>query len=64
MNVDPRVMAMVKEFLGDRQTGRIFQSRNGTLLVHSNVNWYVALKELRHVKKNKEASIPGAMHGH
>jgi integrase len=41
VNVDPKVMAMVKEFLGDRQTGRIFQSRNGTPLVHSNVNRYV-----------------------
>ena len=41
VNVDPKAMAMVKEFLGDRQTGRIFQSRNGTPLVHSNVNRYV-----------------------
>ena len=41
VNVDPKVLAMVKEFLGDRQTGRIFQSRNGTPLVHSNVNRYV-----------------------
>ncbi len=41
VNVDPKVMAVVKAFLGDRQTGRIFQSRNGTPLVHSNVNRYV-----------------------
>ncbi len=41
VNVDPKVMAVVKAFLADRQTGRIFQSRNGTPLVHSNVNRYV-----------------------
>ena len=40
VNVDPKAMAMVREFLGDRQTGRVFQSRNGTPLVHSNVNRY------------------------
>jgi integrase len=41
VNVDAKVMAVVKAYLGDHQTGRVFQSRNGTPLVHSNVNRYV-----------------------
>lgn len=34
-------MAKLKEFVGDRQNGLLFSSRNGTPLVHSNVNRYV-----------------------
>jgi len=41
VDVDPAVMKVVKEFIGDRKEGRIFMSRNGTPLVHSNINRYV-----------------------
>jgi integrase len=41
VDVDPETMKMVKEYLGDRQSGRVFESRNGTPLVCSNVNRYV-----------------------
>src|SRR5260370_1073915 len=34
-------MARLKEFIGDRQSGLVFSSRNGTPLVHANVNRYV-----------------------
>jgi len=41
IDVDPKMMKMVKEYLGDRQSGRIFESKNGTPLVNGNVNRYV-----------------------
>lgn len=41
VDVDPETMKMVKEYLGDRQSGRVFESRNGTPLVCANVNRYV-----------------------
>lgn len=41
VDVDADTMAMVKEYLGDRTSGRVFQSRNGTPLVNGNVNRYV-----------------------
>jgi integrase len=41
VDVDPEVMLMVKEHVGDRQTGRVFQTKNGTPLVVNNVNRHV-----------------------
>jgi hypothetical protein len=29
-DVDPDTMTMVKEYLGDRQSGRVFQTKNET----------------------------------
>jgi len=52
VDVHSETMTMLKEYLRDRQTGRVFESRNGTPLVHSNVNRYV-LKPLC-----KELGIP------
>ena len=34
-------MKMVKKYLGDRQSGRVFESKKGTPLVNGNVNRYV-----------------------
>ncbi len=50
--VDPETMTMIREYLGSRQTGRLFQTKNGTPVVHNNVN--------RHVLKPlcKELKIP------
>jgi len=41
IDVDPKMMKMVKDYLGSRQSGRVFESRNGTPLVNGNVNRYV-----------------------
>ena len=41
MDVDAGTMAVVKEYLGDRTAGRVFESRNGTPLVNGNVNRFV-----------------------
>jgi integrase len=41
VDVDPGTMAIVKEYLGDRKSGRVFESRNGTPLVNGNVNRFV-----------------------
>ena len=41
IDVDPEMMKMVKDYLGDRQSGRVFESKNGTPLVNGNVNRYV-----------------------
>ena len=41
IDVDPDTMTMVKEYLGNRQSGRVFQTRNGTPLVVNNVNRHV-----------------------
>jgi integrase len=41
IDVDPTMMKMVKDYLGDRQSGRVFESKNGTPLVNGNVNRYV-----------------------
>ena len=41
VDVDSDTMAIVKDYLGDRTSGRVFQSRNGTPLVCGNVNRYV-----------------------
>jgi len=38
IDVDPKMMKMVKDYLGDRQSGRVFESKNGTPLVNGNVN--------------------------
>ncbi len=38
IDVDPDTMTMVKEYLGDRQSGRVFQTKNETPLVVNNVN--------------------------
>jgi len=35
------MMKMVKDYLGDRQSGRVFGSKNGTPPVNGNVNRYV-----------------------
>ena len=52
IDVDPDTMTMLREYLGGRQSGRVFQTRNGTPLVVNNVN--------RHVLKPlcKELGIP------
>ena len=52
VDVDPEVLKLVKEHIGDRQVGRVFESKNGTPLVCNNVN--------RHVLKPiyKEVGIP------
>ncbi len=41
VDVDAGTMAIVKEYLGDRTSGRVFESRNGTPLVNGNVNRFV-----------------------
>jgi integrase len=41
VDVDAGTMAIVKEYLGDRKSGRVFESRNGTPLVNGNVNRFV-----------------------
>ena len=41
VDVDAGTMAIVKSHLGDRTSGRVFESRNGTPLVNGNVNRYV-----------------------
>jgi integrase len=41
VNVDSDTMAMLKLHLGNRQAGRVFQTRNGTPLVHANINRHV-----------------------
>jgi integrase len=41
VNVDAGTMVIVKSHLGDRISGRVFESRNGTPLVNGNVNRYV-----------------------
>ena len=41
IDVDPETMKMVKKYLGDRQSGRVFESKKGTPLVNGNVNRYV-----------------------
>jgi integrase len=41
VDVDADTMAIVKSYIGDRTSGRVFQSRNGTPLVNGNVNRYV-----------------------
>ena len=41
VHVHPDVMTMLKKHIGDRQSGRLFESRNGTPLVVGNVNRYV-----------------------
>ncbi len=52
IDVDPDTMTMLKEYLANRQTGRVFQTKNKTPLVVNNVN--------RHVLKPlcKELKIP------
>jgi integrase len=41
IDVDPETMAMLRQHLGNRQTGRVFQTKNGTPLVVNNVNRHV-----------------------
>lgn len=41
VDVGANTMAIVKSYIGDRTSGRVFQSRNGTPLVDGNVNRYV-----------------------
>lgn len=41
IDVDPDTMTVLREYLGDRQSGRVFQTRNGTPLVVNNVNRHV-----------------------
>ena len=41
VDVDAGTMAIVKEYLGERTSGRVFESRNKTPLVNGNVNRYV-----------------------
>jgi integrase len=50
VDVDPAVMTFVKKHIGDRQIGRVFQSKNGTPLVVNNVNRYVLKPICRTVK--------------
>jgi integrase len=48
--VHPKTMTMLRQHLNGRQNGRVFQTRNGTPLVHNNVNRHVLkplCKELR-----------------
>jgi integrase len=47
VDVHPDVMAMLKKHIGDRRSGRLFESRNGTPLVVGNVNRYVLKPILR-----------------
>jgi integrase len=41
VDIHREAMKVVKQFIGDRKTGRIFMTRNGTPLVHGNINRYV-----------------------
>jgi integrase len=41
VDVDAGTMAIVKSYLGDRTSGRVFESRNGTPLLNGNVNRFV-----------------------
>ena len=41
VNVDTSAMKIVKEYVGDRTTGRIFDSNKGTPLVCGDINRYV-----------------------
>jgi integrase len=41
VDVDTKTMAIVKSYLGDRTSGRVFESRNGTPLLNGNVNRFV-----------------------
>jgi integrase len=41
VDVDAGTMAIVKSYLGDRTSGRVFKSRNGTPLVNGSVNRFV-----------------------
>ena len=50
VDVDPSIMAMVKEHLGDRQNGRVFESKNGTPFVVNNVNRHVLKPLCRMIK--------------
>lgn len=48
--VHPEMMTMLRQHLSGRQNGRVFQTRNGTPLVHNNFNRHVLkplCKELR-----------------
>ena len=54
VDVHPDVMAMLKKYIGDRQSGRLFESRNGTPLVAGNVNTYVLKPLCRKVESISE----------
>jgi integrase len=41
VEVDAGTMTIVKEHLGERKSGRVFEARNGTRLVNGNVNRFV-----------------------
>ena len=41
VDVDAGTMAIVKSYLGDRTSGRVFESRDGTPLLSGNVNRFV-----------------------
>jgi integrase len=62
VDVDPEVMKVVKQFIGDRKTGRIFMTRNGTPLVHGNINRYV-LKPICKKLGMKPATTHAWRHG-
>jgi len=62
VDIDPEVMKVVKQFIGDRKTGRIFMTRNGTPLVHGNINRYV-LKPICKKLEMKPATTHAWRHG-
>jgi integrase len=47
VNVDPSAMKIVKKYVGDRTTGRIFDSNKGTPLVCGDINRYVLRPPLK-----------------
>jgi len=62
VDVDPTTMSIIKKFLGDRTSGRVFQSRNGTPIVSSNLNRYV-LKPLCEKAKIPVGTTHAFRHG-
>jgi len=62
VNVDPSAMKIVKEYIGDRTTGRVFDSKKGTPLVCGDINRYV-LKPLLEKLGIKPATTHAFRHG-
>jgi hypothetical protein len=61
VDVHPDVMAMLKKHIGGRQSGRLFESRNGTPLVVGNVNRYVLKPILRKLGSLSERHMRSVM---
>jgi hypothetical protein len=65
VDLDPDVAKLVKQFIGLRTSGFLFQTRTGKPLSPSNIlrrHLHPALKELRYVNSYTEAIKPGTMH--